>query len=247
MKTISLLLVAFSLCLQPGRKVLAASARPDLSWTLRTVTENELVTLGMSHRAPSLNACLDILSRLNTEEPFYILRNMREGKKLKVPEDFNAYTHWTPLPVRLPQNFDAPKFILLVKDIGFIGWYDHGKLVGDSQACIGHEGQNTIPGLYHVDVKDDRHTSSSYRNDYGEPAWMPWSLHVYGAVYIHAGNVYGLHCSHGCITMPCGNAEKLFKWTEKGTPVLVTQDLKQVCGGKGEGEPLGSVPKSSQH
>ncbi len=230
MKIIPLFLLALWLCFLPVRRVLAA-AQPDLSWTLRTVSEDELVRLGMSKRAPGLNDCLNILSRLNTEEPFYILREMRRGKKLKVPDDFNAYRHWTPLPVRLPERFDSPKLIMVVKHLGFIGWYDHGALVGDSQACVGREGQNTIPGLYRVDEKDSKHTSSSYRNDYGEQAWMPYSLHVYGAVWIHAGNVFGLHCSHGCITLPYGNAEKLYNWADKGIPVLVADDLKDVCGG----------------
>ncbi|MDR3569266.1 MAG: L,D-transpeptidase [Syntrophobacteraceae bacterium] len=247
MKTVSMFLFALWLCLQPARAAFAASNPPDLSVTVRTVTEDELVRLGMENRAPELNACLDILSRLNTEEPFYILRDMRRGKKLKAPVDFNAYRNWTPLPARLPVKFSEPRFIMVVKDLGFIGWYEHGQLVGDSQACFGTQGQKTVPGLYRVDDKDAAHTSSSYRNDYGEQAWMPFSLHIYEAVWIHAGNVFGLRCSHGCITLPYGKAEKLYGWARKGTPVLVADDLKEVCGGKGKSEPLKtiSVSKSS--
>lgn len=248
MKKILPFLFALCLCLQPVHKGWAAPGRPDLSWTLRAVTEDELVRLGMSNRGPDLNACLDILSRLNTEEPFYILRDMRREKKLKVPVDFNAYRNWTPLPGRLPEKLNSPKMIMLVKHLGFIGWYENGALVGDSQACIGGAGQSTVPGLYRVDDKDAKHTSSSYRNDYGEQAWMPYSLHIYEAVWIHAGNVFGLHCSHGCITLPWGNAEKLYTWADKGTPVLVTDDLKDVCGGVGESGPLnhlGAPRKSS--
>lgn len=241
MKTMSLFLLALCLCLQPARNGLAASDHRDPAWTLRSVSEDELVRLGMSNRAPDLNACLDILSRLNTEEPFYILREMKQGKKLKVPDDFNAFRNWTPLPARLPEKLSPPRIIMVVKHLGFIGWYEHGTLVGDSQACIGRDGQNTIPGLYRVDDKDAKHTSSSYRNDYGEQAWMPFSLHIYGAVWIHAGNVFGLHCSHGCITMPYGNAEKLYNWAQTGTPVLVADDLKDVCGGKGESEQFNSL------
>lgn len=245
MKKIAFFLLALWLCLQPG-KCLAALNQPDLSWTLRSVSEDELIHLGMSNRAPSLNACLDILSRLNTEEPFYILRDMRQGKRLKVPNDFNSYRNWTPLPARLPEKLRAQKFILVVKDLGFIGWYENGTLVGDSQACTGGKGQNTTVGLYRVGDKDAKHTSSSYRNDYGEPSWMPFSLHVYGTVYIHAGNVIGLHCSHGCITMPYGRSEELFKWAETGTPVLVTDDLKEVCGWKEEKEQFSPFANGGQ-
>ena len=247
MKKISLFLLTFCLCVQPAWKGFAASSHPGLPWTLRTVSEDELVRLGMSNRGPDLNTCLEILSRLNTEEPFYILREMRQGKKLKVPNDFNAFKTWTPLPTRLPEKYSAPKFIMVVKDLGFIGWYEHGALVGDSQACFGGHGQNTVPGLYRVEDKDAKHTSSSYRNDYGEQAWMPFSLHIYETVYIHAGNVFGLHCSHGCITMPWENAEKLYGWAEKGTPVLVTEDVGDVCGEKGASDRLNapSVEPSS--
>ncbi|MGC9196166.1 MAG: L,D-transpeptidase [Syntrophobacteraceae bacterium] len=241
MKTASLFLLALCLFFQPVGHACASTGRSDLSWTLRSVSEDELIGLGMSNRAPDLNACLDILSRLNTQEPFYILREMRAGKKIKVPDDFNAYRNWTPLPAHLPEKLCAPKVIVVVKHLGFMGWYDHGTLVGDSQACFGRPGQNTVPGLYDIDKKDAKHTSSSYRNDYGEQAWMPYSLHVYGAVWIHAGNVYGLHCSHGCITMPWGKAEKLYNWAPIGTPVLITDDLKDVCSryaGRGEGKRL---------
>lgn len=230
MKTLSLFLLALWFCLQPAHRGFAASNHPDLSWRRQSITEQELVSLGLSHRAPGLNACLNILGRLNTEEPFYILRDMRKGKKLKVPDDFNAYRNWTPLPAHLPEKSSMPKFILVVKDLGFLGWYERGQLVGNCQACIGRQGQNTIAGLYRVNEKDANHTSSSYHNDYGQPAWMPYSLHIYGAVWIHAGNVFGLHCSHGCITIPYASAEKLFKWAKKGTPVLVTDDLKKIGG-----------------
>ncbi len=229
MKATSLFLLALCLCFQPVGHACAASGGSDLAWTLRSVSEDELISLERAKRAPGLNACLQILSRLNTQEPFYILREMRAGKKIKVPNDFNAYRNWTPLPARLPEKLCAPKVILVVKHLGFMGWYDHGTLVGDSQACFGRPGQNTVPGLYNVDKKDSKHTSSSYRNDYGEQAWMPYSLHVYGAVWIHAGNVFGLHCSHGCITMPWANAEKLYSWAPTGTQVLITDDLKDVC------------------
>lgn len=226
MKPVSLFLLIFLSCLLGGRAGLAASNRADVTWTKRAISQEELLALEKSDPSLDLNTCLDILARLNCKEPFYIRHDIREGRGLKVPMDFNAYRNWTPLPVRLPEKMCAtPKLILVVKDIAFIGWYESGVLVGDSQACTGVSGQDTRAGSYRVEEKDAEHTSSSYPNDFGSPAWMPFSLRIYETVWIHAGNVFGAHCSHGCVTLPIEKAEALFRWAEPGTPVLVTETV----------------------
>jgi hypothetical protein len=223
MKLICLFLLISWLCL-PGRQiVLAASNRPDLSLTERVISEEELLSLEISDPGLDLNTCIEILARLNNKEYFYIRKDIRQGRELKVPRDFNAYRDWSPLPARLPEKFCAPKLILVVKDIAFVGWYESGVLVGDSQACTGVFGQDTRAGSYRIEKKDAEHTSSSYPNDFGSPAWMPYSLHIYEAVWIHAGNVFGSHCSHGCVILPIEKAEALYKWAEPGTPVLVSE------------------------
>ena len=113
-----------------------------------------------------------------------------------------------------------------------MGWYEAGRLAGDVQACIGRKGQDTEPGLYHVGEKDGVHRSRSYPNEYGTPAWMPYSLRVYGTVYIHAGNVFGNLCSHGCIILPIEKAEILYRWADSGTPVLIVESLDQLTDRK---------------
>jgi hypothetical protein len=212
-------------CLFPWQNGLADSAAQDLSWTERVVTEQELLDLERSVPSLDLNTCREILGRLNAKEAFYIRQDIRQGSRLKVPRDFTAYRDWTPLPVRLPRELSVPKLILVVKDAAFAGWYESGVLIGDSQACTGGSGQDTKAGLYRVEEKDAEHTSSSYPNDYGTRAWMPFSLRIYEAVWIHAGNVFGPHCSHGCVILPIEKAEALFGWTEPGTPVLILDKL----------------------
>ncbi len=197
MKLISLLLLISWFCLAGGQIGFAASNHLDLSWTERVISEEELLALERSDPSLDLNTCREILSRLNTKESFYIREDIRQGRKLKVPFDFNAYRDWTPLPVRLPEKLCAPKLIIVVKDIAFIGWYEFGVLVGDSQACTGVSGQDTRVGFYRVEEKDAEHTSSSYPNDFGFPAWMPFSLRIYEAVWIHAGNVKRKSCARG--------------------------------------------------
>jgi len=225
MKLITVFLLILWFCIQPGQNGFAASGHPDHGWTERVISEEELLYLERSDPSLDLITCREILSRLNTKEPFYVREDIRQGRALRVPNDFSAYKDWTPLPARLPATMRAPKFILVAKDVGFIGWYENGVLVGDSQACTGNPGQDTRAGLYRVEEKDAEHTSSSYPNDFGSPAWMPFSLHIYEAVWIHAGNVFGAHCSHGCVILPIEKAEELFKWAEPGTPVLVTKEL----------------------
>jgi hypothetical protein len=238
MKHIPFFLLTSWLCFASGLNAYAAAINTDLSWTERVISEEELLRIERLDRSLDLNTCREILARLNTKESFYVREDMRLGRKLKVPNDFNAYRGWTPLPARLPAKLQTPRFILVVKDLGFIGWYEYGVLVGDSQACTGNSGQETRDGLYRVEKKDAEHTSSSYPNDYGNPAWMPFSLHIYEAVWIHAGNVFGSHCSHGCVILPIEKAEELFRWAEPGTPVFVTQDTERLTQGQCDAEAL---------
>jgi hypothetical protein len=192
---------------------------------MRTVSDEELLRQEMTNPDLDMNTCLEILSRLNSKESYYIRKDIRDGRPLKTPIDFRSYRSWTPLPERLPGARSRSKFILVVKNIPFVGWYESGVLVGDSQACIGCSGQDTRPGLYRVLEKDGDHRSRSYLNDYGCPAWMPFSLRIYEAVWIHAGNVFGARCSHGCVILPVEKAESLFDWAEEGTGVLVLESL----------------------
>lgn len=208
-----------------GSPAHAAEQPPDLSWTERVITEEELLSIERADPALDVNTCREMLSRLNIREYFYIREAMRLGQKLKVPNNFNDYRRWTPLPERLPRELQDSKLILVVKSIPFVGWYESGKLVGDSQACIGYVGEDTRAGIYCVEEKDAQHVSRSYSNDYGNPAWMPFSLRIYGTVWIHAGNVFSTRCSHGCIVLPIEKAEILFKWADPGTRVLVVESL----------------------
>lgn len=214
--------IVFCVCGFPAQ---AAKQPPDLSWTERVITEEELLSIERADPSLDVNTCREMLSRLNIREYFYIREAMRLGQKLKVPNNFSDYRKWTPLPERLPRELQDSKLILVVKSIPFAGWYESGKLVGDSQACIGYVGEDTRAGIYRVEEKDAEHVSRSYSNDYGNPAWMPFSLRIYGTVWIHAGNVFSTRCSHGCIVLPIEKAEILFKWADPGTRVLVVESL----------------------
>lgn len=209
-------------------------ADPDMSWSIRTVTDEELWTA--SERDPELSpvACREILARLNIRAHYHISEDIANARPLKVPNDFSSFKKWTPLPVRLSGMDRIPKSIVVVKEIPYLGWYEEGRLLGDSMACIGNREEPTDTGQFKIEEKDADHISRSYTNLLGLPAWMRWAMRLYGTVWIHAGDITGPHCSHGCVTLPLKKAETLFRWADLGTPVFIVdslEDLEKAVGG----------------
>lgn len=200
----------------------------NLTWKERAITEKELLKL--NEKDPGLRPvdCWEILGRLNIRARYYIPDDIKNGRAMKVPNDFKSYKNWTPMPRTIPATADLPRFILIAKDIPFIGWYEHGKLVGDSQICIGKQWTWTKAGVYRVLDKDINHFSQSYPNLYGEPTPMPFALRIYDRVWIHCGDVVGPYYSHGCINLPLRPAEQLFHWADRKTVVLVLDSLKDL-------------------
>jgi hypothetical protein len=196
-------------------------------WTERVITEEEI--LRVTERDPELSptACKEILARLNTKAHYYITDDIANRHPLRVPHDFRAYKAWSPMPFHISRAAHLPKLILVVLDIPFLGWYEKGELKGDTYICIGRSGQETQPGLYKVEEKDADHHSRSYTNSYNRPAWMPWAMRIYEAVWIHAGDITSAYCSHGCVTLPLKEAETLFRWANSGTPVLIVESLEK--------------------
>lgn len=231
-----------------SQKSPAKTVNLSRQWKKRVMTEKEIQTLGEKDPRLDRLTCLEILARLNGKASYYIAKDIKKKCPLKVPNDFHAFRYWSPLPDRIEHVRHVPKFILVVKNIPFIGWYEKGKLVGDTITCIGKKPEWTRNGLYKVEEKDASHVSQSYPNAYGRPAAMPLALKVYGNVWIHAGDVVGGYSSHGCINLPLSSAEELFRWADKGTPVLITDSLKNIqkdLKGTTKNKPPPSVPQKS--
>ncbi|MHC1742309.1 MAG: L,D-transpeptidase [Syntrophobacteraceae bacterium] len=200
----------------------------DAGWTERKIDEKELAGLAREDQEIDKKKSLEILARLNIRDADYIQEDITKGRTLKVPNDFSFYSKWTPMPKDIPEASHLPKFILVVKNIPFIGWYEKGRLKNDTYICIGKKGEWTKAGIYKVENKDVDHVSASYKNAYGNPALMPWALRIYGHVWIHAGDIEKANCSHGCINLPIAPAERLFDWADMGTTVLVVESLKDL-------------------
>jgi len=210
------------------QRTIASPEISDWGWSERIIIEDELNSLEMKDPALTSSVSHQILARLNSKAQFHIYDDIRKQKPLRVPNDFRAYRDWTPLPRPLQNPAPTAKCILVVKDIPFIGWYENGRLVADSQVGLGMPGEETKSGVYKIFEKAVEKYSLSYRNDFGEPAWMPWAMRIYGAVWIHAGDVSGPYCSHGCVMLPMGAAEELFHWTDAQTTVVVVESLSDL-------------------
>jgi hypothetical protein len=207
---------------------LLVKTAPSSGWTKRVVTEQELLRLRDRDHELTLYRCWEILGRLNNKATYYISSEIKNRKPLKVPNNFSDYKNWTPLPRGIPAVASVPKFILVAKDIPFFGWYAHGNLIGDSQVCLGKPGDATKPGLYKVLDKDVDHVSRSYTNDFGEPSPMPYGLRIYEHVWIHGGDIPGGYCSHGCVNLPLPTAEKVFRWSDTATVVMIVNSLNDL-------------------
>lgn len=199
--------------------------RRDLSTARRVITERNLLKLQREDPVLTVSRCIEILARLNREDPEYIRGAVKRHKPLIVPKDFSSYVDWSPLPRNIKEIRRFPRFILVVKNIAYLGWYENGRLVDSTYVCVGKRNTWTRAGFYRVDRKDPVHWST-YPDAYGEPAVMPDALHIYARVWIHLGDVVGPYCSHGCINVPMGYSGRLWDWATIGTPVLVAQSLK---------------------
>ncbi len=209
----------------PVPKVSKPKGPPSLATRERIITENEILKLGESDMRLTTYVCQTVLARINKKDRLYIVEDIKKKRPLRVPVDFTAYLNWSPLPKNLPGNIEVPKLIWVVKDIPFTGWYENGRMKGDALTCVGKQWGWTQSGIYKVLDKGEDKYSNLYNNAYGEPAWMPFALRIYGAVWIHAGDVVGPYCSHGCINLSPDPAEKLFRWATIGTTVVVSDSM----------------------
>ncbi len=100
--------------------------------------------------------------------------------------------------------------------------YEDGRLAFSGWVSTGRPGHRTPTGHFRVLEKDIDHVSSKYPEPNGG-AEMHYMLRVtnYG-VAMHLGYVPNYPASHGCIRMENGFAQKMYRWAEVGTPILIT-------------------------
>jgi hypothetical protein len=97
------------------------------------------------------------------------------------------------------------------------------RLVLQSRISSGRNGRTPAGNFTAGPYRARMHRSKLYQN-----APMPWSVQIYGHVFIHGfTSVPNYPASHGCIRLPLdgGNSAKFFfEWIDNGSPVRVVRE-----------------------
>ena len=100
-----------------------------------------------------------------------------------------------------------------------VTFYDKNGAVAQSPISSGVRGHETPQGVFSVIGKEEEHFSNLY-----DDASMPFMQRLtWSGVAMHAGALPGYPASHGCIRLPYGFAERLFKITKFNTRVVIMQ------------------------
>ena len=96
--------------------------------------------------------------------------------------------------------------------------YKDGQVALVTPISTGRPGFPTPTGQFVVTDKDRMHRSTLY------PAYMPYFLRMSCRDFgLHAGELPGYPASHGCIRLPWGSAQRLFREVDIGTLVTISR------------------------
>ncbi len=109
--------------------------------------------------------------------------------------------------------------IFVSKDKQSLAVYDGAEVVATSKISSGKDGHTTPSGIFSVIEKQKYHESNIYSN-----APMPFMQRLtWSGIALHESNsVPRYPASHGCVRMPGAFAKSLYKMTEMGVPVIIT-------------------------
>lgn len=124
---------------------------------------------------------------------------------------------WVWAPVIAPKG---PLLVLVDLKAQRATVYRNGVRIGVSTVSTGKPGHETPTGVFTILQKDAKHHSNKYHN-----APMPFQQRLtWDGVALHAGGLPGYPESHGCVHLPYAFAEQLFRTTNLGTTVVITND-----------------------
>jgi lipoprotein-anchoring transpeptidase ErfK/SrfK len=106
--------------------------------------------------------------------------------------------------------------VLLDRQVALVIW--NGTVTRVLHVSSGRPGYDTPTGTFHVERKFTKDWSVPYA------VWLPWASYFVGGVAFHeAPDVPAYAASHGCVRVPHGDAEWLYRRIPVGTPVTVLQ------------------------
>jgi len=95
-----------------------------------------------------------------------------------------------------------------------------GVLIGVSTISSGQPGYDTPVGTFTILQKEVDHRSNIY-----DGAPMPYMQRLtWDGIALHAGQIPGHPASHGCVRLPRAFAERLFRLTQLGASVVITDE-----------------------
>lgn len=167
-------------------------------------------------------------------------RHVYPGMTIKVPENMEECRRYCPLPPFYEPAKRHEKYILISLTEQWLGAYEYGKLKLSMPAATGAEGHKTPTGIFHVDARHRKHTSSLYKTE-DESAQYPmdnaFRFHVGEdnvSYWIHARDLPGRPASHGCV----GTYDEAMQKRVYGIPAkpVLTDSEKLYAWAVGEGE-----------
>ncbi len=111
--------------------------------------------------------------------------------------------------------------IIVSKDTQQMTVYDGLDIVAQSKVSSGKAGHTTPSGIFSILEKRKYHRSNIYSN-----APMPWMQRLtWSGIALHESNhVPDYPASHGCVRLPGKFAKELFKLTERGAHVVISDE-----------------------
>src|SRR5258706_355408 len=123
-----------------------------------------------------------------------------------------------PTEATAPRDAGEPIMAIVSIKTQQVTFYDAGGWILRAPVSTGITGRETPAGVFAVIEKDKDHHSTMY-----DDAWMPNMQRItWNGVALHGGPLPGYAASHGCVRMPYGFAEKLFKTTRIGMRVIIS-------------------------
>jgi hypothetical protein len=132
-------------------------------------------------------------------------RHVYPGMTIKTPENIADIRNYCPLPLRYEPAAQHFKYVLVDIREQWLGAYEYGELKFSTPAATGIDGHLTPLGIFKVDARHQKHSSSLYRTRKGDAQYpMDYAIRFHMdkeqvSYWIHARDMPGKPVSHGCI------------------------------------------------
>lgn len=116
-----------------------------------------------------------------------------------------------------PFEADGPLIAVVSTGSQHIRVFDRNGMIAAAKVSTGRKGNETPEGVFSILERKVEHNSNLY-----DDASMPFMQRItWSGVALHEGVVPGYRASHGCIRLPSGFAERLFRTTRMATRVVI--------------------------